>query len=400
MNNRKWWIALVVVALAAAAFGLRERFAPAGSGVKPGAGPAQSAPAGAPSPATRAAAPATLQLSAAEVLTIAPGTITRGLPITGTLKPVNQVLVKSKVTGELREVTVREGMSVRAGQVVARVDPVDFQLRINEREAQVRSGQAQVEQSRRTVENNRQLLEKGFISQNGFDNASSGLDVARAALDAATAQLAQARKALADTELVAPIAGMIAERFAQPGEKVSPDSRILSIVDLSQMEIEAAVPSTEIGRVRVGQNVELRIDGAGEKQIGKVVRINPGTQAGTRSVLIYVSVANPDQRIRSGMFAQGSLAIDRRSGVLTVPLAAVRDANGRMFVYVIEGDQIAERDVRLGARDESALAADGTAGAFELLEGVRAGERIVGVNLGTLRAGARVEMIPAPASRP
>lgn len=401
-NRKKWWIAILVVALAVLAFALRARFVPtsAGPGASPSAGRVTSPNAAAPPPVP------TLQIAPAEIFTVAPGSLARTLPVTGTLKPVNQSLIKSKVPGELRELSVREGMSVRAGQVVARVDPTDFQLRVTEREAALRSALAQREQAQRTLENNRQLLAKGFISQNAFDTASSGLDVARAGHDVVASQLAQARKALADTAIVSPIAGVVAERFVQPGEKVSPDTRILSVIDLTQMEIEVAVPATEIGSVRVGQRVELKVDGAEERRPATVARIAPGTQAGTRSVPMYLSVSNLDQRMRAGMFAQGTLALERRSGVLTIPMAAVRDANGRKFVYAIEAERIVERDVRLGARDESTLAADGSPGVFEVLEGLRAGERIVGVNLGPLRAGARVEasaaatLAPPPAAAP
>ncbi len=403
MTNRKWWIAVVVVALAAAAYTQRDRIA--GSLSR-----APEAPATAPAVAGSAppAAPK-LQLAPAELLTIEPGEISRTLPVTGTLKPVNQILVKSKVSGDITEVTVREGMAVRAGQVVARVDQLDYQLRVNERAAQLRNAQAQVEQARRTVENNRQLLAKGFISQNAFDNAGSGLDVARANADAAAAGLAQLRKMLSDTVIVAPITGTVAERFVQPGEKLSPDGRIMTIVDLSRMEIEVVVPTTEISAVRVGQEVELRIDGVAGKQAAKVARINPGTQAGTRSVPVYLAVANREERIRAGMFAQGTLTLEHRSGVLTVPVAAVRDVNGRKFVYAVADGKIVEHDVKLGARDDSTLAQDGSPGVIEVLEGLHAGERVVAVNLGKLAVGAEVETsappapaapVAAPAARP
>lgn len=399
MIKKKWWIAIIVVA--ALAYNQRERIS--GSLSRAPQDPSGAA-------VTAQAAPRTVQLAPGELMTIEPGEISRTLPVTGTLKPVSQILVKSKVSGDLKEVLVREGMAVRAGQVLARVDPLDYQLRVNEREAQLRNAQAQVEQARRTQENNRQLLAKGFISQNSFDNSSSALDIARASADAAAAGLAQLRKALADTVIVTPIAGRVAERFAQPGEKVSPDGRVMSIVDLAQMEIEVSVPSTEIGSVRIGQEVELRIDGVVGTRVAKVARINPGTQAGTRSVPVYLAMANHEETIRAGMFAQGSLTLERRSGVLTVPVAALRDVNGRKFVYALADGKIVERDVKLGARDDSTAAQDGSPGVIEVLAGLRAGEQIVPVNLGTLPVGAAVETTapsapaassgPAAAARP
>jgi RND family efflux transporter MFP subunit len=351
----------------------------------------------APAPAAQAEAPpSVLEFAASDLLKLEAGPVARTIPLTGTLKPSNQTLVRAKVSGELVEVAVREGTSVRAGQRIARIDPTEFESRVREREAQRRSAEAQVEQSRRTRDNNRALLDKGFISQNAFDNAESGYQVTVANRDAATAQLAQARKALADTAVLAPMTGMVAERFAQVGEKVSPDSRILSIVDLSRMEIEAPVPASEIGSVRIGQPVTLRIEGVDAPQTGEVVRINPATAAGTRSVPVYIGLDNRDPRIRAGLFAQGALAVERREGVIAVPAAAVRDAAGRSFVYLVAEGVIEERTVKPGLRDPAARAANGSTGVIEVLEGLAAGDTIVGVNLGPLRPGSRVKLGSAP----
>jgi RND family efflux transporter MFP subunit len=192
--------------------------------------------------------------------------------------------------------------------------------------------------------------------------------------------------------------GVVAERFAQVGEKVSPDSRILSIVDLSRMEIEAPVPASEIGSVRIGQPVTLRIEGIDAPQTGEVVRINPATAAGTRSVPVYIGLDNRDPRIRAGLFAQGALAVERREGVIAVPAAAVRDAAGRSFVYRIVEGAVEERTVKLGLRDPAARAANSSTGVIEVLEGLAEGDTIVGVNLGPLRPGSRVKLGAAPAA--
>ena len=338
-----------------------------------------------------------LEFAASDLLQLEPGSIERGIPLTGTLRAREQTLVRAKLAGELVELTVREGTAVRAGQRIARIDPTDFEARVREREAQRRSAEAQLEQARRTFENNRQLLEKGFISQNAFDNAQSGLQVAVANRDAALAQLAQARKALADTAVTAPMDGMVAERFAQVGEKVSPDTRIVSIVDLSRMEIEAPVPASEIAGVRIGQPVSLRVEGIEAVQTGEVLRIAPSTAAGTRSVPVYIGLDNRDPRIRAGLFAHGTLSLERRSDVLVVPAASVRDAAGRSFVYLVADGVLREQVVTLGLRDPAAPAANGSTGIVEVTGGLQPGDTIVGVNLGTLRTGSQVRIADAAA---
>lgn len=332
-----------------------------------------------------------IELAPSEIFTITPGELARQVPITGSLRASNQTLVKSKVAGELTELLVREGTTVQAGALVARIETTDFELRLREREAQLRGAEAQLDQAKRTLDNNKQLLEKNFISQSAFDSAKSGVDVAMATLDTQKAQLAQARKALNDTRVIAPMGGMVAERFAQPGEKISTDSKIISIVDLSKMELEAAIPSSDVGSVRVGQTLTLDVEGIDKPMQGRVARISPSTQAGTRSVPIYIALENKDARARAGLFAQGTLALDKRSNVLTIPINSVRDLAGRTYAYAIEGDKIVERDLKLGARDETKRAENGSEGIVEVLSGLKTGDQIVGVNLGTLRAGINVK---------
>jgi len=394
MNKKKILVAaLVVVALGAALAWLARRPAPA------------STPANATAPAAAPATPAAIELSHAEVITLAPGSVARTIPLTGTLKATNQTLVRARVAGDIVELLVREGMPVKAGQRLARIDPTDYEARVREREAQHRSAESQLEQARRTRDNNRALLDRNFISQNAYDNAQSGYEVAVANRDAAIAQLAVARKALADTVVLASMSGIVAERFVQVGEKVSPDNRLLSIVDLSRMEIEAPVPASDIGGVRVGQSVQLAVEGVEGAVTGEIVRISPATSTGTRSVPVYIGLDNRDPRVRAGLFAQGMLAVARRDGVIVVPAAALRDAGGRSFVYRIADGRLEERTVRTGLRDDSARAANGSVGVVEVIDGLAAGDAIVGLNLGTLRAGSPVRIAgrdggaAAPAAR-
>jgi membrane fusion protein, multidrug efflux system len=332
-----------------------------------------------------------VEFLASDLYTLAPQRLTRSIPLTGTLRPVNQTVVKTKVQGELRELTVREGTSVRRGQLLGRLDLTEYEVRVKEREAQLKSAESQVDQTLRTLENTRQLKEKNFVSQSALDASRSAWEVAVGNRDAAAAQATLARKSLADAVLIAPIDGVVAERFAQPGEKLPIDGRVLSIVDLSKMEIEAPVPAAEIGSVKIGQSVELRIEGVSTRQVGRIVRIAPATQAGTRSVPIYIALDNRDPSVRAGLFAQGVLAIDQRDGVLAIPIGAVRDAGGRTFVYAIANDKLIERDIKLGLRDETG--GDGTR--VEVVSGLNAGDRIVATNLGSLRAGSTVRVVAA-----
>ena len=190
------------------------------------------------------------------------------------------------------------------------------------------------------------------------------------------------------------MSGLVSQRYVQPGEKVSPDNRILSIVDLSRLEVEAQVPAGEAGSLRTGQRVTMRVEGISEAFGGRVLRINPATQAGTRAIAVYIGLDRGDERLRAGLFAQGSLILETREGVIAVPPAAVRDAAGRRFVYLVEGEVIAEREVKLGLLDDGARAPTGGLGLVEVVSGLATGDRVIAINVGMLRPGAPVRVGP------
>lgn len=346
--------------------------------------------AGGPAIAT-AIAPATdaaIEFAAVDLLKLAPVTLSRAVPLTGSLRAVDQTVVRSKVAGELRELSVREGMSVQKGQRIGRIDLAEFELRVNERDAQLAASESQVAQARRTLDNHLALRERNFISQSAVDAARSSLEVASGQRDAAQAQLALARKALADADLVAPISGLVGERYAQPGEKLPADARIVSIIDLSQLEIEAFVPGAELPAVRIGQSVRLSIEGVAGEQTGQIARIAPAAATGTRSIAVYISLKGSAPGLRAGLFAQGRLVVEELRDVIAVPLSAIRDAGARHFVYAIDQDRLVEKDIALGEVDDGA---DGVV-RVQVKSGLVAGDRIVVNNLGRLRTGSPVRV--------
>ena len=188
------------------------------------------------------------------------------------------------------------------------------------------------------------------------------------------------------------MSGVVAQRFVQPGEKVSPDNRIVSIVDLTRMEIECPIPAGDAGSVRIGQTIALRIEGLEAVQTGKVLRISPSAQAGTRSIPIYIGLDSRDATLRAGLFAQGSITLEQRDDVLAVPIAAIRDMAGRRFVYAIADARIVEREIRSGLIDDTARAPSGAQGMIEITSGLKPGDRIIAVNLGVMRSGTAVRI--------
>jgi RND family efflux transporter MFP subunit len=311
---------------------------------------------------------------------VEPGALERSLPLTGSLMPFTEATVKAKVAGELVAVPVREGEAVKQGQVIARIDLTEVQARVAAREADVQAAKAQFIWSEKNRSQQKALLDKGFISQSAFDNIQSNYDVAVAKQRAAEADLVVARKAMGDAVLVAPFSGIVSQRHAQPGERVALDAKVVSMVDLSRLELEASVPPSAIGQVKVGQTMEFRVEGFGERSFaGRIERINPAATAGSRSISVYAVIDNKDGLLRGGMFAQGALTLARVDNTLSVPATAVREEIGQTYVYAIENNLVKRKNVKVGTADAG--------GRVQVLDGLAAGDRIVRVNLGSLREG-------------
>ena len=304
------------------------------------------------------------------------------ISITGTLQPHNWTTVKAKVAGELKTMLVREGETVRPGQVLARIDTQDAQARLDEKIADLEAGRAQLALAQKNRANNLALLQQKFISQNAFDSVQSNYQVSEDKLRALEAQVALAKKALADTVVSAPQAGIVSQRHAQPGEKLPVDGKILTLVDLAEMEIEAAVPASDIPSIRVGQEVHFRVEGFGEREFhGRIDRINPATQSGSRSILVYALLPNSDGALKGGMFAKGSVTLSQIDAALVLPLSAVREESGKAYVLRIAAGRLEQRAVKLGLRNEDE-------GIVQIVDGLDAHSRVVRSNLGALRPGA------------
>ena len=325
-----------------------------------------------------------IELSEIDVASVRVREISTGLPVSGALKAVRSAVVKARVPGELQDLTLREGDSVEAGQIIARVESSEYNHRVRQAEQQADAARAQVDIAQRQYDNNAALVNQGFISKTVLDTSLANLNAAKANHRAALAAADVARKSVSDTVLRAPISGQISQRLAQSGERVAPDARIVEIVDLSRLELEAALTPADSIAVRVGQTASLNIEGVGQPVTATVARINPSTQTGSRSVLIYLSLAQ-SPGLRQGLFAQGELATERQTA-LSVPLSSVRTDKPLPYVQIVENGRIEHRTVEPGARGS----VDGET--MIAIKGVKDGEVVLRASAGALRAGTAAHL--------
>jgi RND family efflux transporter MFP subunit len=333
--------------------------------------------------------PPPLAFAAADIVRLAPYKLSVELAMPGTVYAFNQAAVRSKLSAEVRRLPVREGDRVAAGQVIAEFDTAQLRNQLAERQAALESARATLAQTERTRASNAQLVQQSFISKNAFDTADDAYRAQAAAVQAAEAQLAQTQLLLADAVVRAPIAGQVAKRFVQPGEKVAFDAPLLHIVDLTELEVQAQAPVADVGKIARGAEVEVDIEGfGGPPYKGRIDRINPTTEAGSRMIALYVLLPNDDGRLRGGMFARVRMPVGGAAPVPALPAAAVQDDRGQPYVWIIADGRIARRNVATGVHDERAQR-------VEITSGLTGSEQVIGTKFDNLREGMLANVVTA-----
>jgi len=363
----------------------------------------------------RAQAPRAVRVAAAEA-----GRLPRTVSVTGTLAADLEVVAGFKVAGRVSEIAVDLGSPVRNGQVLARLDPTDARLRVDQAEAairQVRAGlglpsdgsddrvdvektalvreaRAVLEDARRNRDRMAQLWEKEYIARAEYDASLAKLLVAEGRYQAAVEEirnrqellaerrsgLALARQQLADTVLTSPIDGAVRERKASVGEYLAAGAPVVGLVKLHPLRLRVAVPEREAASIRIGQMVRVKLEGDPAEHLGRVVRLSPAIQEQNRTLAVEAEVANPAGRLRPGAFARAEIVVEADREAVLVPASAVVTFAGLEKVFGVENGKAVEKRIRTGRRAGERV---------EVLDGVAAGELVV-LEPGNLVGGSLV----------
>ena len=307
------------------------------------------------------------------------------IEFSGPLVAPRTAIVRSKAAGTLLDLKVAEGSRVRAGQALGAIDLSDLQSRVTDRSAAVESAQAALAEAERQHAANVSLAAQNFISPTALQSSQAKLDAARAQLKSAQAQLVTSRIGVNEGALVAPISGVVSKRSVVPGEKLSVEQPLLTIVDLSELELAGAVGTHEVSRLSPGMAVEVRVEGVAEPVQGRLVRIAPAAEPGTRSIGVAVAIANPKETFRAGQYALARVVLPDTGTHLTVPAKAIGNTAGQDQVWVIESGALVRRSVTTGRRDEAK-------GLVEVLDGLTPTSQVLAARFDNLREGAKAQV--------
>ncbi len=356
--------------------------------------------------------PTVFELATSDVVQARTRTLVQTVPISGVLRAANTAVVKAKVAGELSGLQVREGDAVQAGQVLGRIDTTEYQARTQQAAQQAQAAAAQVAIAQRQLANNQALVAQGFISSTALETSLSNLAAAQANHRAAQAAQDIAAKSLADTVLRSPISGQVAARLVQNGERVGVDARVLELVDLSSLELEAAVPPELAAQLLVGQTARLTVEGSTATVQAKLVRISPSAQAASRSVLVYLKLS-PAPGLRHGLFAQGQVLVGERTGT-AVPASSVRNDRPQPYVQLVQASASASEPAHIAhvpvkvlgqgldalSLDKQAVGAAPESALFILTDSITEGAFVTSVKTGFIQQNTSIRLMQATTATP
>ncbi len=332
-----------------------------------------------------------LEFIAREVVQPQFAKLTDVVEFSGPLVAPSTAIVRAKTGGTLLSLAVGEGSRVVAGQALGRIDLAELGTRVAERNANVESARATLAQAERTHQSNQGLAQQQFISSIALENSRMAVDTARAQVAAAQASLDTTRVTVRDAALVAPISGIVAKRQAVPGERLAPEQALLTIVDLATLELAGSIGTHEVSRLAAGMPVQVQVEGVSAPVAGRIARIAPAAEPGTRSIGVTIALANPREVFRAGQYAVARVVLADDKDRLTLPLAAVGNTSGQDHVWIIESGVLARRSVQLGRRDERESR-------VEVLAGVQPSSTVLAARFDNLREGAKALIVASKSS--
>jgi membrane fusion protein (multidrug efflux system) len=298
---------------------------------------------------------------------------------TTTIESDEQAVVVSQITGVVLDINAEEGEYVQAGQLLVKVEPDRYRLEVERNEAALNRLETDFQRKQ-------ELFDRKLVSAEDFERVS-------AEYEAQKAQVALARLDLKYTDIRAPISGFISERMVRVGNLVELHQPVYSITSYDPLLAVLHVPERELGVLRIGLEVTVRLDAFPEQEFkGEVIRISPVIDPATGTFRVTTEVKDPEKRVKPGLFGRVDIVHDVRRDVPVVPRSAVIKEDEQTFVFVVgEGNNVIRRAIRTGYERN---------GEIEVTEGLIEGEVVVTAGKGSLSDGSKIEVVSLKSSSP
>ena len=373
-RRRRWpWVFLALLVVAAVAAALRWQDLQK----------AMAPPAVAPAPAP--AAPV-MQVNRLELTVLEPQRLERTVKVIGTLFPQHQAQLSSQVSGRIEDVRALPGDSVKAGDVLVQVDVETLALELKQAQSNAAANRAQLDLAEAQLDRMLALRDRGVTSAASLDEAESNVRGLRAGLSAQEDQVAGAELRLRNATVRSPLDGRVSARAVEPGQFVGVGTPLVTVVDLTSVEMRASAAVGAGALLSPGQKVSVSVDGIPDRSFaGTVTRINPVASEGTRTIPVYVLIDNADGTLLGGMFATGRIVVEAEEDALAVPTVALREDASGQHLLVIDGGHLRARPVVTGG--------EWAGGLTRIVSGVSAGDKVVTAPLPTLSDGDAVEIV-------
>jgi membrane fusion protein (multidrug efflux system) len=304
--------------------------------------------------------------------------VSENLSLVGTVMADEMVEIRSEVDGTVQDIKFEEGKPVEKDQLLIQLDPTKLAASLAESEAAFKLSVANFERMKTLQKDN-------VMAQQEFDQAQSAFEVNRASLD-------RKRRELKDTQVLAPFAGVMGSRYVSPGQVITKDTRLTTLVAMDPVKIEVNVPERFLSEVKTGQHIDVKVAAyAKETFKGDVFFIAPQVDTTTRTVLVKARIANPDHRLKPGMFAGLDLTLKIRDEAVVIPEAALILAGDTVSVVIVDEKQTAQyRIVKVGVR---------LAGKVEITDGLKGGEKVIVEGYQKAMPGGAVKLADAAAAK-
>lgn len=304
---------------------------------------------------------------------------------TGDLSAKEQTVISAEVDARITKIWVDEGQLVKAGQALADLDTLDLAQAVSQQQAQLSAAKARLDLDKQKMDKQSELLKQGFVSQIAYDELVSNYQSSLENYKAQEAMLKRSQKQLSNTHIVAPFDGIIYQRSVEQGQLALKNTKLFSIANLSKLEIKAAIPSDQINKISLGQQVSFHVETDNHNHTGQIMRINQVSEPGTRSYMVYIDFNNQDHNLKAGQFVKGEIVLRTLSNQIVINCDSLRkDESGSYVLLLNNNDVIKQSTNNLLANRETGMCA---------VSNLKVGDTVLAGNVLTVKNGDKAKLV-------